>query len=240
MSTLLAILLAFPSIDTANSLPVNVTSALNLPATSALSSTVNLTTAIVPKSCDDIHTCRTLYSIVQTCLATIFACVWVAVHRNIPAPKPPPDPNSKAGPIAKAARWLWSKVRDQKQPVIVFSVTLLAPEWVLGWAVRQRLRAHRLAKELEEARAEATGRWKEAHPEVAEGRGIGASGRGSSENLIEKRSSAASESSHSPRTEAEWACMSVDAVVSSALLIFLSIGSSARSVGKLSQGVCIL
>ena len=220
MSTLLVVLLAFPSIDTANSLTVNTTSALIPPATSALSDIANLTTAIITKSCDDIHTCRTLYSIVQTCLATTFACVWVAVHRNIPAPKPLPDPNSKAGPIKKAARWLWSKIRDQRQPVIVFSVTLLAPEWVLAWAVRQRLRAHRLAEELEEARAEATGRWREDHSESAEDPGTSVSGRGSSENLIEKRSSSANEPAHPVHTKGQGPCTSTQVIFASSMLIF--------------------
>ena len=208
MSTLLAILLAFPYVDTANSLAVNITSVLHAPAASALSTTTNFTTVDSAGACKDIDTCRTLYSIVQTCLATIFACVWVAVHRNIPAPRPVPDPNSNPGPIAKAARWSWSKIRDQRQPVIVFCVTLLAPEWVLAWAVRQRFRAQKLVKELEDARAEATEDWKSAHPESAEGQGTGMSGRGSSENLIEKRPSASSEPSHPVHTENQGPCAS--------------------------------
>ena len=218
MSTLLAILLAFPSIDTALSLTVNTTSALIPPATSALSDTTNLTTAIITKSCDDIHTCRTLYSIVQTCLATIFACVWVAVHRNIPAPKSVPDPNSNPGPIEKATQWLWSKIRDLRQPFIVFSVTLLAPEWVLAWAVRQRFRAHRLAKELEEAKAEATADWKESHLGSADGRGTGMSRRGSSETLIEKRHSASSEPTRQVKNQGP--CASTQVFVAS--LAFIS------------------
>ncbi|KAF7977233.1 hypothetical protein HWV62_4333 [Athelia sp. TMB] len=201
MSTLLAILLAFPSIDSAHSLVVNTTSVLHAPITSALSTATNLTIATITKSCDDIHTCRTLYSIVQTCLATIFACVWVAVHRNIPAPKPVLDPKLELRPFKKALRWLRPKIRDLRQPVIVFS----------------RLRAGGLMKELEKASLDATKRWEEAHPEIAEDRATATSGRGSPEDLIEKLSSAARKPSNPTHTEEECAWY------------------SARRVGKLDQ-----
>lgn len=81
-------------------------------------------------TCDHIHICRTLLGIVWSCLGTIFACVWVAVHRNIPGPQ-------------KTSHLGWLRV------VIV---TLLAPEWILAWAVRQRFGAWSLSVELENAR----------------------------------------------------------------------------------------
>ncbi|KAJ7727076.1 hypothetical protein B0H16DRAFT_1779806 [Mycena metata] len=38
-------------------------------------------------SCDcTINSCRTLFDIVWGCLATIFACTWVALHQNVPGP----------------------------------------------------------------------------------------------------------------------------------------------------------
>src|SRR5258708_31531738 len=37
-------------------------------------------------SCDDSHHCRTILNIISSCLATVFLCVWVAIHPNIPAP----------------------------------------------------------------------------------------------------------------------------------------------------------
>lgn len=205
MSTLFGVLFALTLIDTANSLALNTTSTLHAPGTSSLSPTTNLTIAAITRSCDDIHTCRTLYSIVQTCLVTIFACAWVAVHRNIPAPKPIPDPNSNTRPIAKVQQWARAKLHDLRQPFIVFSVTLLAPEWVLAWAVRQRIQAHKLAKDLEEARAEATENWKEGHPERAENQATGVAGRGKSENPIERRFSPTSEPPRLAYTENEWA-----------------------------------
>jgi len=35
-------------------------------------------------ACNDIHNCRTLWSIIYSCLATIFACTWVSYHPDIP------------------------------------------------------------------------------------------------------------------------------------------------------------
>ncbi|KZP06525.1 hypothetical protein FIBSPDRAFT_842053 [Athelia psychrophila] len=82
--------------------------------------------------CKDIDNCRTLVGIITSCLATIFACVWVAVHPNIPGPK---------------QSWISRQIESAK----VVIVTLLVPEWVLAWAVRQFLQARQYAKILEDA-----------------------------------------------------------------------------------------
>lgn len=84
-------------------------------------------------ACSDINNCRTLAGIVTSCLGTIFACVWVAVHKNMPGPEQS-----------------WISVQIESLKVVV--MTLLVPEWVLAWAVRQFLRAREIAKELEEVR----------------------------------------------------------------------------------------
>lgn len=162
MVLLLAILLVIPSIQLAYSLAVNTSS---MPAVTVLSFPANLPTTDPGAACTDLDTCRRLYSIIQTCLATIFACVWVAVHRNLPAPKPEPSPSANF--VVKTARWVWEKILDQRQSVLVFAVTLLAPEWVLAWAVRQALEARYLAKRLEEAREVAERRWEGSGTEPA-------------------------------------------------------------------------
>jgi len=36
-------------------------------------------------SCTDLHKCRTPWGLVYSCLSTLFACVWIAIHPNIPA-----------------------------------------------------------------------------------------------------------------------------------------------------------
>ncbi|KAJ7727059.1 hypothetical protein B0H16DRAFT_1697826 [Mycena metata] len=46
-----------------------------------------LSRAATKASCDStINSCRTLFDIVWECLATIFACTWVALHQNVPDP----------------------------------------------------------------------------------------------------------------------------------------------------------
>ncbi|KAF7970712.1 hypothetical protein HWV62_23194 [Athelia sp. TMB] len=168
LSSLLSFSLVFIPFQSIYSLAVN-TSVLCTHVTSGISAATNLTATNPAGACDNLNTCRSLYAIVQTCLATIFACVWVAVHRNIPAPKPKPKYSSNR--VKKAAQWLWAKILDQRQSVIVFTVTLLAPEWVLAWAIRQALRARKLARELEEARMDAMKRWEEDHPEYVKEQG---------------------------------------------------------------------
>lgn len=154
---LLAIFLALPSIDIVHSLAVNSSLLRYELAPSTLLATTSANATDVITSCNDLNSCRSLYSIVQTCLATIFACVWVAVHRNIPAPKKNPKWSSNA--LLRAAQWVCSQVPGQKQTITVFAVTLLAPEWVLAWAIRQAIRAGRLKGDLEKAREIAKRKW---------------------------------------------------------------------------------
>ena len=40
-----------------------------------------------PSACDDINSCRTLWSIIYGCIATIFACTYLALHPNVPDPR---------------------------------------------------------------------------------------------------------------------------------------------------------
>ncbi|KZP19159.1 hypothetical protein FIBSPDRAFT_892956 [Athelia psychrophila] len=82
--------------------------------------------------CDNLNNCRSLVGIVTSCLATIFACVWVAVHPNVPGPKQ-----------GRTSRYFES--------FKLVAVTLLVPEWVLAWAVRQFLRAREFRNMLERA-----------------------------------------------------------------------------------------
>ncbi|KZP06160.1 hypothetical protein FIBSPDRAFT_764841 [Athelia psychrophila] len=83
-------------------------------------------------TCHDLRNCRSLVGIVTSCLATIFACVWVAVHPNVPGPKQ-----------GRTSRYFES--------FKLVAVTLLVPEWVLAWAVRQFLQARKYRDKLERA-----------------------------------------------------------------------------------------
>ncbi|KAI0065543.1 hypothetical protein BV25DRAFT_1851027, partial [Artomyces pyxidatus] len=98
-------------------------------------------------SCTDNQICRTRYNIIWSSLVTILACVWTAVHRNIPGPAK-----------AKESRMRYVIVRVLEVVKIV-AVTLLVPEWVLAWAVRQFLNAREVGRELEQARASAKDEW---------------------------------------------------------------------------------
>ncbi|KAF8173475.1 hypothetical protein BJ912DRAFT_822147, partial [Pholiota molesta] len=68
---------------------------------------------------------RTVNDIVISCLATIFACTWSAIHPNIPA-------------ITDSA---WHSFHRW---VTIMICALLAPEWMTYWAVQQRLGAKKI------------------------------------------------------------------------------------------------
>ncbi|KAJ7727058.1 hypothetical protein B0H16DRAFT_1697825 [Mycena metata] len=82
-------------------------------------------------SCDcTINSCRTLFNIVWGCLATIFACTWVALHQNVP------DPDLGHFTL------LMRKLRMMLLMIIV-------PEMVVGFAARQFVAAQWIAKEFD-------------------------------------------------------------------------------------------
>lgn len=132
----------------ARAVDTNVTSFLASNATSLmLLDTRNST--ISSESCNDINTCRTLSDIVQSCVLTILACVWFAVHRNIPAPNVKPQEGRSL--LFRTAHTIWRTIVAQREAVIVFVVALIAPEWILAWALRQMFKARELVGELERA-----------------------------------------------------------------------------------------
>ncbi|KAF5310136.1 hypothetical protein D9619_010570 [Psilocybe cf. subviscida] len=75
--------------------------------------------------------CRTVSSIMQSCLLTIIACVWSSAHPNIDGPR-------DSG---------WTRL---KRKVIRMFYTVLAPETVLYWAVSQWLAAKTIAEKYNE------------------------------------------------------------------------------------------
>src|ERR1700733_8059642 len=72
----------------------------------------------VPSTCDDIHNCRTLWSIIYSCVVTVFACVYLALHPNVP------DPTHR--------QWRMRAVR-----VCSTFIAFLAPELVVMGAASQ-------------------------------------------------------------------------------------------------------
>ncbi|KZP12300.1 hypothetical protein FIBSPDRAFT_1050126 [Athelia psychrophila] len=96
--------------------------ALALPAVEATSD---------DSKCIDITHCRTIWNIIWSSLATIFACAWVSVHRNIPSP---------------SSEWytvLWERIK-------ITLWALLVPEYIIAWAIRQWIVARQISEEFNE------------------------------------------------------------------------------------------
>ncbi|KAF7984853.1 hypothetical protein HWV62_10813 [Athelia sp. TMB] len=136
----------------------------NATATSLVAS-VATNVSLPDDACKDIDHCRTLAGLVQSCILTILACVWFAVHRNIPAPKVHRPRHSNF--LVRIGLFVWYKILDQRQAANVFVVALLVPEWVLAWALRQLIVARDLVEQLEGARAEANEKRESACKELA-------------------------------------------------------------------------
>ena len=86
-------------------------------------------------SCGDQEDRRSIYSIVWSCLSTIFLCTWVAVHPNVAFR---PD----KGQMGWFETWLWDPLHEllsYKLPLFIWA--LLVPEYILAWAIRQYLQA---------------------------------------------------------------------------------------------------
>lgn len=75
-------------------------------------------------TCDIV---RTKTNIVWSCLVTIFSCTWVSVHPNIPEPD-----------VGCIMNFLYH--------ARLMMLTLIAPELVIMWAMRQWINARRLGK----------------------------------------------------------------------------------------------
>ncbi|KAK0440195.1 uncharacterized protein EV420DRAFT_1582093 [Desarmillaria tabescens] len=87
---------------------------------------------ISPDGRDGVPVCfedrRTILSIVWSCLATIFACTWLAVHPNVPGRN-----ITTKGSISCAI-----------ERVKIMVVAILAPEVIVAWAAEQFMVAWRL------------------------------------------------------------------------------------------------
>jgi hypothetical protein len=89
--------------------------------------------------CSDLTQCRTIWDIIWSCLVTIFACTWAAVHPNIKV-------TYSKKPDSWFRRWfLYEPHQFISKRVPLFITALLVPEYILSWAVRQ----HLVAKEFD-------------------------------------------------------------------------------------------
>ena len=70
---------------------------------------------------------RSIWDIIWSCLATVFACSWVSIHPNIPAPN--------------ESRW---RILLRRLELMIWAV--FGPEMIISWAFRQWLGASQLEK----------------------------------------------------------------------------------------------
>jgi len=85
--------------------------------------------ALFPRLGDQYFDDRTVWSIVWSCLTTLFACSWVAVHPNVPRA-------TDSGALILGRR------------LATMGYMLFAPEMVIYWAAKQHFSAKEIAKEI--------------------------------------------------------------------------------------------
>ncbi|KAF7375229.1 hypothetical protein MSAN_00409500 [Mycena sanguinolenta] len=78
-------------------------------------------------SCDSSTNSRSLFTILTSCLITVFACTWVSVHPNVPPPNQ-------------------SKLALLRRRLGLMLVAVIAPELMAGFAVRQFIDARWFAE----------------------------------------------------------------------------------------------
>ncbi|KAF7302304.1 hypothetical protein MIND_00797900 [Mycena indigotica] len=87
----------------------------------------------------DMNACnnqRSLFSIVWGCFTTIFACIWVSAHPNVPPPVPRP-PKKDATVIAHLKWYLIDSTIGVRRRLKLVLVAFIAPELIVGFAGRQ-------------------------------------------------------------------------------------------------------
>ena len=94
----------------------------NLLAESNINATVLSTSACICPADQ-----RTIWDTLWSCLATIFACSWVSVHPNIPAPN--------------ESSW---RIFIRRLELMFWAV--IGPEMIIAWALQQWLGARQLEK----------------------------------------------------------------------------------------------
>lgn len=94
-----------------------------------------------PQTCDNLYECRSLWSLIRSSLTTIFLCTWVAIHPNVPEPIP-----------THVRQSIWRKWHFYMRTIVIerlslFVCALLVPEYILAWAIRQRMVADEMVRE---------------------------------------------------------------------------------------------
>ena len=97
------------------------------PLTRIIEESSNNSTVIIAPACICPADQRTIWDILWSCLATIFACSWVSIHPNIPSA----NESSRRIFLRRLELMFWA---------------VIAPETIITWALRQWLGARSLEK----------------------------------------------------------------------------------------------
>lgn len=90
--------------------------------------------------CEDPNGCRTIWSIVLSSLVTTLACTWAAVHPNVSFPTDTRKMGIRERYLCKIRAFL-------RERMIIFLLVIISPEFILVWAIKQRLVAELATQE---------------------------------------------------------------------------------------------
>ncbi|KAG1778921.1 hypothetical protein EV702DRAFT_967397 [Suillus placidus] len=110
-------------------------------------STLFIRTSADDLSPDDIAACsgyRTLYGIISSCILTLFACTWTSIHPNIPSPHE-------------------TTFRVTRRRAGIMLATLVAPELVILWAMRQFFHAGNVVNKFNDELFKGDFQWSRTH-----------------------------------------------------------------------------
>ena len=92
--------------------------AITIPSSPLVNTSSLMDSSYTASSCDDIHHCRTIWSIVYSCITTIFACTYTSFHPDVP----------------HGVYGSWDSFRLQ---ICYFIIGILVPELVVAKAASQ-------------------------------------------------------------------------------------------------------
>ncbi|KAG2064494.1 hypothetical protein BDR04DRAFT_1162504 [Suillus decipiens] len=95
-------------------------------------STASAITACNSEALPTSLTTRTIWSIISSSVLTLFACIYSAIHPNIPSPKDSP-------------------FRILRRRLGIMIMALIAPELIVTWAMRQWLSARQVTRQFEKS-----------------------------------------------------------------------------------------
>jgi len=132
-------------------LPLAIPLLLHIPFVCSSLPSLNETSVTILSVSDSLsgNNTRTLWDIVWSCAATLFACTWTAIHPNIPG--------MNEGKVIVFSRRLG-----------IMIIALIAPELMITWATIQFLSARDTAKAFNDAFGAQLHQTRRDHPDIGE------------------------------------------------------------------------